>query len=367
MSEGMRDALVDLSAVRHNLAVIRERVDGAHVMAVVKANGYGHGAVPVAFAALLAGADWLGVADVDEALELRRAGIQLPILCWLHGADADFAAAADAQIDLGISSLNQLERAASVPGLARVHLKVDTGLGRNGFDAQSCSEAFARAAELELADAISVVGVFSHLANAGHEEDSSQLARFTETIAHAERLGLRPTVRHLASSAAALRMPGTRFDLVRIGIAMYGLTPYDDESAESLGLRPAMRLSGEVVSTKRVPAGSGVSYGLTYRTDTDTTLALIPLGYADGVPRQASNVGPVTIGGTRYRVAGRVAMDQIVVDVGDDVVTAGDRAVLFGDPAAGHPSADEWADAASTINYEIVTRIGARVPRRYLP
>ncbi len=363
----MRDALVDLSAVRHNIRTIKQRVGDVRFMAVVKADGYGHGAVPVAFAAMLAGADWLGVADIDEALELRRAGIDLPVLCWLHGSDANFDAAIAAGVDLGVSSFDQLERAAAAEGVARVHVKIDTGLGRNGFDRESCSEAFARAAELELAGAIVVIGVFSHLANAGDDEDAHQVARFIEALDHAARVGLHPTVRHLASSAAALRAPDARFDLVRVGIAMYGLTPFDDESAEQLGLRPAMRMSGEVVSTKRVPAGSGVSYGLTYRTENDTTLALVPLGYADGVPRQASNAGPVSINGTRYRVAGRVAMDQIVIDVGDDQVRAGDRAVLFGDASAGLPSVDEWADLASTINYDIVTRVGPRVPRRYLP
>lgn len=366
-SPAMREALIDLGAIRHNVQSIRDRIGQAQLMAVVKADAYGHGAIPVAFAAVIAGADWLGVVDIDEALALRAAGIPVPILAWLHGRDADFEAAVAADIDLGISSLDQLERAASAEGTARVQLKVDTGLSRNGIVADDCPTIFARAVELELAGAIRVTGIFSHLANAGDDEDTAQLETFSSIVEQARFAGLSPAIVHLASSAAALRRPDARFDLVRIGIGLYGLSPFDDETSADLGLRPAMRLDAEVVSLKRVAAGSGVSYGFTYRVERETTLALVPLGYGDGVPRQASNAGPVTINGTRYRVAGRVAMDQIVVDIGDDDVRVGDRAVLFGDPAAGLPSADEWAEAASTINYEIVTRIGQRVVRRYMP
>lgn len=364
MTRPLRESRVDLAAITANVATLRSRIGTAHTMAVVKARGYGHGAVQSARAALAGGADWLGVADTAEALQLRSAGITAPILAWLHGPDVDFAAAIDGAIDIGVSSLDQLDRvaAASAPrSVPVVQIKVDTGLGRNGVPLEDCDALFDRAADLERRGRARVRGVFSHLANAGPGEDAAQVAAFEGVIDRALAAGLSPDLRHLAASAGALRMPSARFDLVRLGIAIYGLSPFDDESTAELGLIPAMELSAAVVSTKRVPAGSGVSYGLTYRTERESTLTLIPLGYADGVPRQASNAGPVVIGGTRYRVAGRVAMDQIVVDVGDSDVRAGDRAVLFGDPRRGVPSADEWATAAGTINYDIVTGIGGRV------
>lgn len=366
MTRPSREARIDPTAIADNVEALRSEVGTAHTMAVVKARGYGHGAVSSARAALSGGADWLGTADIPEALELRRAGITAPVLAWLHGPDADFVTAAEADIDLGISSEPQLDRAAAVSGSTTVQLKVDTGLGRNGVTLAECESLFEKAATLERLGRIRVRGIFSHLANAGDADDAAQLAAFERALAIAEATGLDPELRHLASTAGAIRHPESRFDLVRLGIGIYGLSPFDDESAERLAdrgirLRPAMELSAEVVSTKRVAAGSGVSYGLTYRTAAAATLALVPLGYADGVPRQASGSGPVSIGGRRYRVAGRVAMDQLVVDVGDDPVTAGDRAVLFGDARSGMPSVRDWADAAGTIDYDIVTRIGGRV------
>ncbi|NEM91255.1 alanine racemase [Galbitalea soli] len=365
MTVPMREAHIDLAAVRDNLRVIARTVAPARTMAVVKAQGYGHGAVEVARAAVDAGADWLGVVDVAEALELRAAGIDAPILAWLHGQEADFAAAVRAGIDLGISTPEQLERAAAVDGLAQVHLKVDTGLSRNGFEESEFAAILGRVAELSAAGRIHVRGIFSHLANAGAEEDALQIARFEAALARAAEVGIVPELRHLAATAAALRVPASRFDLVRIGIGMYGLTPFDDEGAAALGLRPAMRLSAEITSVKRVPAGAGVSYGYTQRTSSETTLALVPAGYADGIPRHASSRAPVWINGSRYSICGRVAMDQFVVDVGDAPVAIGDRAVLFGDPSDGYPSADEWAERCGTINYEIVTRIGGRFTRTY--
>jgi alanine racemase len=245
-----------------------------------------------------------------------------------------------------------------------VHLKLETGLGRNGIAPDGWRTAFAEAARLERIGRLRVVALFSHLSNASAEEDREALAAFEDGIALAASVGLAPPLRHIAATHAAIALPEARLGCVRIGIGLYGLSPFADRSSADLGLRPAMTLRGSVAAIRRVSPGRGVSYGYDYRTDRETTLALIPLGYADGVPRQASGVGPVSINGARFTVAGRIAMDQFVVDVGDHPVAVGDEAVLFGDPTLGVPSADEWADAAGTINYEIVTRIGPRVPRR---
>lgn len=366
-----REAVVDLDAVRANVRTIAAQVAPAEVMAVVKANAYGHGAVPVARAALDAGAGWLGVADVDEALALRDAGIEAPVLAWLHDPDARFAPAIARDVDLGVSSVAQLETvadaASSVDRIANVHLKLDTGLSRNGIAPGAWPAAVARAAELERAGRIHVRGLFSHLANTSPDEDAAQLAAFLRGVDEARAAGLRPEVRHLASTAAALRLPAARLDLVRIGIGLYGIPPFGDgTTAADLGLAPVMTLRGRIAAVRRVDAGAGVSYNHVWRAERPTTLALVPLGYADGVPRHASGRAEVLLGGRRRPVVGRIAMDQFLVDVGDDDVAVGDEVVLFGDPAAGEPSADDWGDAADTIGYEIVTRIGPRVPRTHV-
>jgi alanine racemase len=355
----MREARIHLDALRSNVAAIRELVAPARVLAVVKAGGYGHGMELAARAALEGGADQLGVADLGEALTLRAAGIDAPILAWLHAPDADFGPAIDAGIELGISSAAQLERAAG----AVVHLKIDTGLSRNGIAPAEWAAVAARAAELERTGVLRVRGVWSHLANAGAAETERQRERFEEAVAVARAAGLDPEVRHLASSEAAIATPAVRYDLVRIGIAMYGLPPAADMDVAELGLRPVMELVGSVAAVRRVPAGEGVSYGFVHRTDRETTLALVPLGYADGLPRAATGHATVAIDGRRHPVVGRIAMDQVVVDVGDAPVEVGDRVVIWGDPATGAPSAEEWAEAAGTIGYEIVTRVGPRVPR----
>ena len=367
MARPTREARIDLEALQSNVRLLRKAVAPAQTMIVVKADAYGHGAREVAAAAVEGGAEWLGVVDIAEALALRAAGISVPILTWLHGDDADFQAAVDAGIDLGISTLPQLDRAAYTAGHATIQIKVDTGLSRNGIPQSQAGELFRRAAEFEREGRLTVRGIWSHLANAGAEEDREQLRRFETAVAMAEEAGLRPEVRHLAATAGALSLPESRLDLVRLGIGAYGLSPFDRSGRSDLGLRPVMELSAEIVSVKRVPVDSGVSYGYTYRTPAETTLALVPLGYADGIPRSASSSAPVSINGKTYRISGRVAMDQFVVDVGDDSVALGDRAILFGDPATGVPSADDWADAAGTINYEIVTRIGPRVMRVFAP
>ena len=361
-----REARIDLDALRTNLAIMRQLVAPAQVMAVVKADAYGHGAELVARTVADAGADWLGVADLDEGLALWRAGIATPMLAWLHGPDADFELAVAAGIDLGISSLAQLERAAATTsglGPTVVQLKVDSGLSRNGIAPADRAAVFERAAALEKSGGIRVRGIFSHLSNTSRADDDRQLQIFDQAVAEARAAGLDPELRHLAATQAALERPSMRFELVRIGIGLYGLPAAESMDAGALGLRPVMQLSGAVTAVRRVPAGTHVSYGYTHRTDRETTLALVPLGYADGVPRAASNRAAVAIRGRSCPVVGRIAMDQFLVDAGDAAVRVGDRAVLWGDPADGVPSAEDWAAAADTIGYEIVTRVGPRVPR----
>ena len=363
------EARVDLDAIRDNVALLKAGTS-AEVMAVVKGDGYGHGAVPSAKAALAGGATWLGVCTLTEALELREAGITVPILAWLIAPDAPLHQAVEAGVDLNAASLGQLDEVVAAGKRAgravRVHLKIDTGLNRNGAPAAQWPALVEAAAKAEAVGDAEIVGVWSHFVYADvpdHETTDRQLAAYKDALAVAERAGITPQVRHLANSAATLTRPDTHFDVVRPGIAIYGLSPVE---GQSFGLRPAMTAHARIALVKRVPAGEGVSYGHTYFTQRETTLALVPLGYADGVPRHASNVGPVWINGKRYAIAGRVCMDQIVVDCGDDPVAAGDEAVLFGPGDRGEPLADDWAAAIGTINYEIVTRFGSqRVPRRY--
>ncbi|MCE4027804.1 alanine racemase [Microbacterium sp. Au-Mic1] len=366
MTAPFREATIDLDAISDNARHLR-RLTGVDVIGVVKANAYGHGAADAAVAALAGGVTSLGVATVEEGLELRRQGINARILAWLHAPGRRFDDAAEAGLDLGISSLEQLLAAADASRGAdpvRVHLKFETGLSRNGIAPGDRSRLLAEAARLERIGRVRIVGLFSHVSNTSPEDDLAALAAFETACAEAASLGIHPEVRHLAATAAAIDLPQTRLDAVRIGIGLYGVSPFDDRSPSDLGLRPAMTLRGAIAAVRRVPAGTGVSYGYTHRTAAETTLALVPLGYADGVPRHASGRGPVQIGGRRYTVAGRIAMDQFLVDVGDEEVAVGDEVVLFGDPTLGVPSARDWADAADTIDYEIVTRIGPRVPRR---
>ena len=365
-----REAVIDLGAVQANVAHLRNLIGTRHTMAVVKANGYGHGAVQVARAALAGGADWLGVADIDEALALRAAGIDAPLLAWLHGPDADFAAAINADIDLGLSSETQVRRAAdaatAVGRTASVQIKLETGLNRNGVDESDWATVLGLSAAFERVGRLRVRGVFSHLANTSPEDDLAAIASFDRGLAAATAAGLTVDLAHLASTAAALRLPAARYSMVRLGIGIYGQSPFADEDAAALGLSAVMTLRARVAAVRRVAAGAGVSYDYLWRAADDTTLALVPLGYADGVPRQAMNAARVAINGTQYPVVGRVAMDQFLVDVGTAPVAVGDVVVLFGDAAAGVPTAAEWGAAAGTINYDIITRVGARVPRRYL-
>ena len=340
-------------------------------MAVVKADGYGHGLLPSARAVLAGGAQWLGVAFLEEALALRAGGIDAPVLAWLFSPDEDLAAPVAAGVDLGVydeAELAAVQAAAVSTGrTARVHLKVDTGLSRGGARPEAWPQLCRAAAE---ADGVEVVGVWSHLASAdagpGHPVTASQAAVFAQALEAAARAGVRPQVRHLANSAATLTAPATHYDLVRPGVSLYGLSPVPRTGGPAdFGLRPAMTLASRVALTKRVPAGSGVSYLHRYTTTGDTTLALVPLGYADGVPRAGTGVLPVQLAGRRRTVAGTVCMDQFVLDVGEDEVTAGDEVLLFGPGDAGEPTAQDWADVLGTIDYEIVTRVGVRVPRTY--
>ncbi|MBL7501591.1 alanine racemase [Frankia sp. CNm7] len=367
-------ATVDLDAVRESTATLVARAGSAATMAVVKADGYGHGMIPCARAALDAGATWLGVTGIEEALALRAAGLTAPVFSWLMAPGEPLADAVAADIDLSASAgwaLDEIAAAARVAGRpARVHLKADTGLGRSGAASADWPALCDAAAALRAEGVLDAVGVWSHFAFAdapGHPTVRGQIGQFIEAVEVAEKAGLRPQVRHLANSAATLVSPEAHFDLVRPGISIYGLSPGPEvgRSAE-LGLRPAMRLTARVALAKRVPAGSGVSYAHRYVTPAETTLALVPVGYADGVPRAATNLGEVLLAGRRRRIAGTVCMDQFVVDVGDDRVEAGDEVVLFGPGDGGEPTADDWAAALGTINYEIVTRIGPRVPRGYL-
>ena len=368
-------AQVDLSAISANVAALKRLAGSAEVMAVVKADAYGHGLVPSARAALRGGATWLGVAQLPEAVELRRAGIDAPLLSWLHVPGQDFVEAVELGVDLGVSTswaLDQVLAAAAVTGrTVRVHLKVDTGLGRNGAWDSDLDQLLATLASAQAERAVELVGLFSHFAYADapqHPTVKAQQERFEGIVAQAERVGLTPQVRHLANSAATLTNPSAHYDLVRPGVSVYGLSPVPDLGApEDFGLREAMRLVARLSSVKDSPAGQGVSYGHVYTTTQQTKLGLVPMGYSDGVPRHATSVGPVQVGGRRYAVAGRVCMDQFVLDLGpDSSAQAGDEAVLFGVGVAGEPTAQDWAAAIDTINYEIVTRVGARVPRVYL-
>ncbi len=361
MSRPLREARISADAIAANTATMRALIPTPHTMAVVKADGYGHGAVTAARAALEAGADHLGVADLDEAFELRAAGIDAPVLAWLHDPEADFAAAAEAGITLGISSLAQLERAAASGHRAAVHIKVDTGLSRNGVAEADWAAVVARLASAVAQGEVHLTGVFSHLSNTSPDEDREQLVAFERFLSAIAAADLDPGIRHIAASAAALDHPAARYDMVRLGIALYGIAA-ERHLRDAPRLHPAMQLSAAIVGVKRVPAGSGVSYGYLHRTDRSTTLALIPLGYADGVPRAAVGAR-VLIGEATHPVVGRIAMDQFIVDVGDAPVAVGDRAVLWGDPATGAPRVEDWADAAETVGYELVTRLGRRVHR----
>jgi alanine racemase len=368
------EAVVDLRAVRDNVAHLRAFVQGRELMAVVKADGYGHGIAESAAAARVGGASWLGVATLDEALALRAAGDTGSILCWLTVPGEDYAPALAAGIEVTASSTDQLAAmllpARDLGQVVSVQLKADTGLSRGGATAAQWRALVDAARRAELAGVAEVTGVWSHLACGDEPEHPSvdrQLEAFGRAVAAAEAAGLRPRLRHLANSATLLTRPDAWFDLVRPGLAVYGLSPIPQvASAAELGLTPAMTLRASLSLVKQVAAGQGVSYGHTHVTRADTTLGLVPLGYADGIPRHASGRGPVQVAGVRRQVAGRVCMDQFVVDLAGAEAGPGDEVVIFGPGSTGEPTAQDWADAADTISYEIVSRLGGRIRRRFV-
>jgi alanine racemase len=364
------EAVVDVDAISASVASIDAVTPGAAVMAIVKADGYGHGAIESAQAAIRGGATWLGVALIEEAVGLRDAGIGVPILVLLEPPPGAAELAQRYAVDVAVGTragLDAVITAARQAGsAARVHLKADTGLTRGGATPADWPELVRAAGAAQSAELVDVVAVWSHLACAdqpGHPSIDRQLQAFAEALDIAAPL--RPKLRHLANSAATVSRPDTHFDLVRPGLACYGLSPIPAEP-DRLGLTPAMTLRARVAMSKRVPAGTGIAYGHRYVTTRETTAVLVPLGYADGVPRAATNTAEVLVAGTRRRISGTVSMDQFSVDVGDDEVAAGDEVILFGPGTNGEPTAQDWADATGTISYEITTRIGPRVPRRYI-
>ena len=367
-------AEIDLTAFRANLAALRAHVGSAELMVVVKADGDGHGMIACAREARVAGATWLGVATPAEALALRESGDSGRLLTWLYGVEEDLTPLVAADVDVSAQSVDQVSRlvaaAATTERRARVHLKLDTGLSRNGAAVADWPDVCAAAVEAEEAGALEVVGVWSHLAAAdelGHPSVAAQVAAYQRGYEVARAAGLEPALRHLANSAGALVVPEARLDLVRVGIAAYGIDPAPGiAAAAGVRLQPVMSLRSQLVNVKSIAAGSGVSYGLTWTADRATTVGLVPLGYGDGIPRHASNRAEVGWAGGRAPIRGRVCMDQFVVELGPDAsAEPGAEVVLFGSGDDGEPTAEEWAEWCGTIGYEIVTRIGARVPRVY--
>ena len=359
------EAIVDLSAIKHNVEILK-KIAGTKLLAVVKADAYGHGLIPVAKAAISAGADYLGVALLEEAISLREAGITTPILAWLVQPGSDFARAIELDIELAAASIAALAEISAASGdkKAKVHLEVDTGMTRGGF-----------LAEWNLLSAdnfknIEIVGIFSHFARAdepGEKQNIEQLRRFNQMVDHLHSLGFTNVLRHLSNSAATLKDHASAFDMVRTGIAMYGLSPDVTTlgDSKSLGLRPAMQLRAALYLVKEVPANTPVGYGATENTQQDTKLGVVAMGYADGIPRVAHESG-IWFSGKRAPIIGRVSMDQFVVDLGpNSKAKSGDWVVLFGNGSHGEFTADDWGAASQSINYEIVTRIGPRVPRIY--
>ncbi len=364
------EIVVDLAAIRHNTRILKDlvSVDGpVQLMTVVKADGYGHGMVEAAAAARDGGADWLGVATLDEALELRAAGDRGPLLCWLTAPGADFAAAVAAGVEVTAYSVAELDEVAAVGG-ARVQLKVDTGLSRGGAARADWEGLFAAAAAHEAAGRVRVTGIWSHLAASdepAHPANAAQEQAFRDALRLATQAGLDPDVTHLANSAAAILRPSAHFDLVRCGIASYGLDPAPGVSPR-LGLRPAMTVRAPLLMSKALHAGDGVSYGHTWHAGEDTTVGVVPVGYAEGIPRAAGNAASVWVQDDLRPIRGRGCMDQLVVDLDGELPPPGTDVVLFGPGDSGEPTAQDWADAVGTISYEIVTRIGGRFSRRFV-
>ncbi|MEX2294440.1 MAG: alanine racemase [Acidimicrobiales bacterium] len=364
-------AEVSLDAIRANVGALRELVAPAEVCAVVKADGYGHGAVPVAQAALEGGATWLAVAQVAEAGSLRQFGIEAPILLLSEPQPSQIDEALDADVAITVCSaglLALLSKAVIERGASDwpVHLKVDTGMRRIGVAPQ---DAVALAKTIDADPAVGLAAVWTHCAVADEPDNpftALQLERYEAVLADLAAAGIDVPIRHVANSAAAILQPTSRYDLVRCGIAIYGIPPAP-ALQHAVALQPAVNLATEVSFLKSVPAGEGISYGLRHHVERDTTIATLPIGYADGVPRRLGlQKQEVLIGGRRYPMVGAVTMDQLMVDVGPDAdVSVGDEAVLLGDQGNERITPDEWATQLDTIAYEVVCAIGARVERRY--
>ena len=368
----LAEAVVDLGAIQHNVRLLREHAGGAQVMAVVKADGYGHGATRVARAALAAGAAELGVASVDEALALRADGVTAPVLAWLHPPGIDFGPALLADVEIAVSSVRQLDElldAVRRTGkTATITVKVDTGLNRNGVAPALYPSMLAALRQAVAEDAVRLRGLMSHMVYADQPDNpinDVQGQRFADMLAQARHQGLRFEVAHLANSSATMSRPDLAFDLVRPGIAVYGLSPVPELG--DMGLIPAMTVKCVVALVKSVRAGEGVSYGHTWIAERDTTVALMPIGYADGVFRALGGRLEVLINGRRRPGVGRICMDQFLVDLGPGQVDVaeGDEAILFGPGTRGEATAQDWADLLGTIHYEVVTSPRGRITRTY--
>jgi len=348
------EARIDLLALASNLSKLKT-TSSVDLLAVVKADAYGHGLVEIGLAAEKSGADWLGVALLEEAISLRAHGVRIPILAWLVPPGSDFDSAAKHDIDVAVASLGTLKEISQLPNKPRIHIEVDTGMTRGGF--------LDEWDELLKADfsKVEVVGIFSHFARAdeaGQQQNLDQLKEFKKKIEQLKAVGINPPIKHLSNSAATLLDSDSAFDMVRTGIAMYGLSP----DVKAMG-----QLRAKLHLVKHVPAGSPVGYGATAVTEKETKLGVVAMGYADGIPRIAQGAG-VFIDGKRAPIIGRVSMDQFVVDLGvSSTANSGDWVVVFGDGSHGEYTADDWGNASLSINYEIVTRIGPRVPRIYAP
>ena len=366
-------AEVNLSAIADNLKLIKSKTD-AQVLAVVKADAYGHGLIQVGKAATDAGADWLGTALLEEGIALRNSGIKIPIISWLTPLGEDFKTAIDLNLDLSISSVELLSEiiaaGKSVKKIPRVHIEVDTGMSRGGVgdDWQIFVDHLIKALK---SNEINVVGIWSHFARADEPDEKmnkEQLSTFEDRIKSLATAGVSPEFIHIANSAASLTNKGSHKNIIRWGIGLYGLSPDINNLGDSklLKLKPAMKLKAKLHLVKTVKAGASVGYGGTAITKSDTKLGVVTLGYADGIPRNANNLAGVFAAGMRAPLIGRVSMDQFVVDLGiNSLAKTGDEVIVFGDGGSGEYTADEWAKASGTINYEIVTRIGSRVPRLY--
>ncbi|MSO43247.1 MAG: alanine racemase [Candidatus Planktophila sp.] len=363
--EHRAEARIDVAAITANISLLKD-LSGVDLLAVVKADAYGHGLIEIGLAAQKSGADWLGVALLEEAIALRTHGVQIPILAWLLPPGSDFRAAHNHNIDIAVASIAAFNELSSMKSQARIHIEVDTGMTRGGF-----LDEWQEFLTLDFSH-VEVVGIFSHFARAdepNEKQNPDQLNRFNAMVADLAAIGINPPIKHISNSAATMKNHDATFDLVRTGIAMYGLSPDVKTLGDSkaLGLKPAMQLRAKLHLVKKVPAGSLVGYGATAVTKADTTLGVVAMGYADGIPRTAQAAG-VFFDGTRAPIIGRVSMDQFMVDLGpDSTAISGDWTIVFGDGSRGEYTADDWGAASSSINYEIITRIGPRVPRIYAP